>query len=30
MEMDACAAYGHVTITQSPPLSPAEKVYDNF
>ena len=27
MEMDACAAYGHVTTTQSSPLS--EKVYSN-
>ena len=30
MEMDACAAYGHVTTTQSPPLPPAEKLYDNI
>ena len=29
MEMDVCAAYGHV-ITQSPPLPPAEKLYDNI
>ena len=30
MEMDVCAAYGHVTTTQSPPLSLADKVYDNI
>ena len=30
MEMDVCAAYGHVTTTQSPPLPPAEKLYDNI
>ena len=27
MEMDVCAAYGHVTTTQNPPLSLAEKVH---
>ena len=30
MEMDVCAAYGQVTTTQSAPLPPAEKVYDNI
>ena len=30
MEMDVCAAYRHVTTTQSPPLFPAEKLYDNL
>ena len=30
MEMDVCAAYGQVTKTQSAPLPPAEKVYDNI
>ena len=31
MELDVCAAYGHhVTTAESPPLSPAKKVYDNI